>query len=242
MVTRNARHGHDLELLLAQQGASVLRVPLIHIIPPADERALQHAVAAAHLYDWIAFTSINAVEAFSRRRRAPLGARVNIAAVGPATAKSVAEVLGATPQLVPPAFSAEALAAALGEQAAAGCRICLFQAQDGSPLPAQRLRAAGLRVDAVAAYATVQAAPRDLIERVREVDVITLASGSAARALAEGLGAPRVHEALRGKLVACIGPVTQSEARSRGIHVELCAQRATAEGLVDALCAYYGSA
>src|SRR5215472_10492173 len=44
---------------------------------------------------------------------------------------------------------------------------------------------------------------------------------------------------LRGRLIACIGPITEAEARRAGLHVELTPERSTVDGLVEALCRYY---
>jgi uroporphyrinogen III methyltransferase/synthase len=45
-------------------------------------------------------------------------------------------------------------------------------------------------------------------------------------------------EALRGKIVACIGPVTAQTARSAGLHVDVVANDSTSEGLAEALAAH----
>jgi uroporphyrinogen III methyltransferase/synthase len=62
------------------------------------------------------------------------------------------------------------------------------------------------------------------------------------RSLVGALGVELAPSKLRGRLVACIGPITHAEARRAGLHVELTPERSTVDGLVEALCRYYEGA
>lgn len=239
MVTRAADHSRELIDLLEGRGATVAVVPLIRIGPPPSERELQDLVDVADDFAWIVFTSVNGVEAFARRRRRPLGVNPHIAAVGPATSDAVASLLGRPPHVVPSRFVAEAVVDGLREVASPGSSVLVVQAQDARPVLVRRLRALRFDVTAVAAYSTVLHAPADLERSLASVDVVTLASASAVRSLVDALGATAVADKLRGRLIACIGPVTETEARRAGMHVELTPERSTVDGLVEALCRYY---
>jgi len=242
LVTRASEGGDALSALLRRRGADVREVPLTRIGPPPDERSLQAAVDSADEFDWLVFTSANAVRSVSARRRAQLAQRVRLAAVGPATAQAIADELGARPVLQPERFVAEALADKLAHEAPAGSTMLLVQAADARPALAARLRAGGMHVTTVIGYMNLPLAPDDIALRVKDCAVVTLTSGSAVRALVEGLGGNAQAAAqLRGTLLACIGPVTEHEARARGLHVELVAPAASFESLVDALCIYYSS-
>ena len=74
--------------------------PTIEIEAPANPAALDAAIKAAADYDWIVFTSVNGVEAFwdavQREERAGQTRQgpkfgTKIAAIGPATARALAE-------------------------------------------------------------------------------------------------------------------------------------------------------
>ena len=67
--------------------------------------------------------------------------------------------------------------------------------------------------------------------------MIALASPSAVRALVHGVGDEVAR--LRGKLIACIGPVTLAQARELGLHVEIHPESTTLSAVVEALCRYY---
>lgn len=239
LITRAPGQSADLSRALVERGANVTSAPLIHIGPPPSERALQTAVDRADSYDWLVFTSAAGVQALASRRGQPLRLGVRIAAVGPATAAAVAERLSVIADLVPDRHGAGALGDALSRRARGGARVLIVAARDASPVLETTLRAAGLSVDKVDAYTTVEHAPSDLQARVAGCDVIALASPSAVRALARGLGGDRAGVVLRGKLVACIGPATLLEAREQGLHVEIVPERATLAALVEALCRYY---
>jgi uroporphyrinogen III methyltransferase / synthase len=239
LVTRAPEQSADFIKLLEAAGAHVESAPLISIGPPPDERALQDAVERADGFDWLIFTSAAGVEAFARARRRPLRTPPRIAVVGPATEQALMDKMGVHADLVPTEYSSGALADALAQRAAPQDSVLVVAARDASPVLVSKLRAIGYRVEKIDAYTTVEIAPRDLSERIGRSDVIALASPSAVRALTNALGGDATAGALRGKLLACIGPVTLAEARGRGLHVEVIPDDATLPALVDALCRYY---
>jgi uroporphyrinogen III methyltransferase/synthase len=239
LVTRAPDQSADFVRLLEEQGAHVAWVPLIRIGPAPDERALQEAADNVNVYDWLVFTSAAGVEAFAQRVGRPLKENLRVAVVGPATAQALVDRLGVQAKVMPAQYSSSALADAINRHAKTPQSILLIAAEDASPVLAAKLRNAGHRVDKVDAYTTVQAPPADLEEHVNKADVITLASPSAVRALVDGLGGDTAIAKLRGKLLACIGPVTLFEARERGLHVEIVPEAATIPALIDALCRYY---
>jgi uroporphyrinogen-III synthase len=70
--------------------------------------------------------------------------------------------------------------------------------------------------------------------------VLTFTSASTVRGFSALLGGDvAAIEAARGKLAACIGPVTAQAAREIGLDVDVVAQVYTTAGLVDALGAYF---
>jgi len=239
LVTRAPDQSADFVRSLEEHGAHVTLTPLIRIGPPPDERVLQEAIDKADVYDWLVFTSAAGVDAFAQRCRRPLKKNLRIAVVGPATERALVHALGVHAYLMPAQYSSNALADAIKRHAKSPQSLLLITAHDASPVLAEKLRSAGHRVDKVDAYTTVEAPPADLEAHVNKSDVVTLASPSAVRALVNGLGGNAASAKLRGKLLACIGPVTLFEARERGLHVEIVPTAATIPALIDALCHYY---
>src|SRR2546425_3879717 len=116
-VTRAREQAGDLTRELEALGAEVVTAPTIRIAPLADLAALRAALTRVPPYDWIVFTSQNAVQVMCDRlpewELAPRDvARAAVAAIGPATAEALVRH-GGVPDLVPDRFVAEAGGAAL---------------------------------------------------------------------------------------------------------------------------------
>lgn len=216
---------------LEAQGAEALVLPLIEIEPMDEEDAetLDSLLRELPSYDWIVFTSANGVAAVGERL-GPLG-EVKVAVVGPATAEAV-RALGVEPAFLPQRFAAEEIAPGLGP--VEGSRVLLPQADIAEPQLADQLRARGATVDAFAAYRTIEIQPSVAgLSTIKRADVIVLASASAARSLA------RIEGIDDGSLIVCIGPRTAEAAREAGLSVGLVAEKATADGIIQALLAHY---
>src|SRR5262249_1573436 len=124
------RAAADLEAL----GAEVLSAPTVTILPPRDFTAIDRSIAALESFDWLVFTSANGVRSFLDRliglgRGLRALGRVQLAAIGPATAEALARY-HLRADLVPDAFRSEALAEALAPRVA-GRRVLLARADRG---------------------------------------------------------------------------------------------------------------
>jgi len=242
VVTRARRQAATLESALAAAGAEVIELPVIAVADPPDGGAAMRAEAArVETYDWVVFTSSNAVERFVellRDGRALGGAR--LAVVGGVTARALAAYHLAA-DLVPEEETAEGLVAAMPGAApgASGSRRVLFPRAVGArPVVAAGLRDKGWEVTEVDAYRTVPAGPAegigaDELDAASRADVITFTSPSTVHCYAQLAGARRAPG-----VVACIGPVTAEAARGAGFGVEVVAAEHSADGLVAALVAH----
>jgi uroporphyrinogen-III synthase len=189
---------------LREEGFKVAECPLVRIEalggPPID-------VAC---YDWILVTSRNAVTPLLERVR---GGLPRVAAIGPGTAEALRE-RRVEPDLLPEESTQEGLAAALPRPAG---RV-LFAGGEG----ARDILVRELGADFVPLYRTLELSPAAF----PEADIVTLASASAARALA----------AIRSDLLCVtIGPVTTEEARRHGLLVVVEASTHDLDGLVAAV-------
>jgi uroporphyrinogen III methyltransferase / synthase len=233
VVTRPHGRGGDLPEKLERLGAEVSEVPLIEIRPLDDTRELDDAIADPAGYDWVVFTSENAVTAVGIRLGGILS-KSRIATVGPATADSV-RVFGIEPAFVPDRYVADEIPAGLAPLE--GVRVLLPQADIADPALAEELRRAGADVTAVVAYRTVETAPDMFgVLALRVADAIVVASASAARSLAAVADSVAT---IRGQLVIAIGPRTAAAARERSLPVGLVAQEATAEGIIQTLVTHF---
>ncbi len=252
LVTRATSQAGRLTHLLESQGAECVQLPAIAITPVADHaptdaaiaRLSRHNSASGMGYDWLTFASPNGVSSFRLRLEAlGLDTRalhgVRFAAVGPATAESLAS-MGVRAEVLPDEYGAEPLVEALRRSGLLGGRVVHFRSSIGLDTLPEGLRALGASVDEVVAYEN--AVPGESRARASEVfssdgggiDVTTFASPSAVRNLVALLGSDGAA-LVNATTVACIGPATALAARGAGIRADAVASEQTLDGLVDAI-------
>jgi uroporphyrinogen-III synthase len=245
LVTRRPEQSAELREGLVALGALVTELPAIEIAPPEDVTPLDQALLSLHRYDWVVFTSANAVNAVAERMNAlglqgsRLSGGTSVASVGSSTTHTIrARFPGTEIALQPVAgFSAEGLIEAFRARGIRGQRFLLPVSDRARDALARALIAGGGDVDAVTAYRTI--APEGLRDRLQEilatgVDLATFASPSAVENLAVAAGA-----SARGLPAAVIGPVTEAAARAAGLDVRVTADPSTAAGLLDAILRHF---
>jgi uroporphyrinogen-III synthase len=248
VITRAAEQARELKDRLEKLGARVLLLPAVSFSEPADTAALDNAISSLESYDWILFTSANAVRFFAARCRkagvnASASGRPRCAAVGPATASAAAEV-GFTIDYVAEQFLGVALARELGVSLARKRVLLPRSDRAGSELP-DALRAAGAEVTEIVAYSTggIGAADPEVIEAVRagRVDVVSFFSPSAVENLRGELGARDFSRLGARAALAAVGPVTAAALRSAGLPVAIQAEKATTESMAAAIADYFSA-
>jgi uroporphyrinogen III methyltransferase/synthase len=240
VITRAAAQAAGLGRTLADLGAQPIYLPTVEIAPMDDYEALDRALRCLDKYQWLVFTSANAVAIFWERLGDGRLPSLKVAAIGPATAQAL-EKRSVRPALVPEEYVAEAVAAALGE--VAGQWFLWPRAESAREGLADELGRRGAIVHEIPVYRTLPAAPAPagLREVGRGVDAITFASASAARNFA-ALAAGGLAAAVDQAVMACIGPVTAQAAREAGLRVDVVAATYTTDGLVAALAEHFAAA
>jgi uroporphyrinogen-III synthase len=233
VVTRAADQAEELAQPLRSLGAEVILLPVIGIVSPVDPEPLRQAARRAHEYDWIIFTSTNAVSAFASERP---NLNVPVATIGAAT-RQAAEKLGWNVAVTPKDYVAEALVEALAAKELAGKRILIPSAAVTRDVVPPALRALGALVDVVEAYRNV--VPAETAERAPQVfqppypDWITFASSSAVDNLLSLVD----REIVGAAKIATIGPVTSATVKKYGLLVTAEAQPHSMAGLIATLAA-----
>ncbi len=233
VVTRAREQASTLVARLETLGASVLEVPTIAIEAPSEVEQAALAAAVEHLagYDWVGFTSANAVErvmALVRDARA-FGSAL-VAAVGPGTAAALASA-GIAADLVPARNLAEGLVDAFP---AGPGRVLLPQAAAARPALAEGLRSKGWVVDTAVAYRTRPARLDEAaLAAVREADAVAFTSASTIDGYVAAAGGVEATP----PVVVCIGPQTAAAAHRHGLAVTRTADPHTLDGLVAAVLA-----
>jgi uroporphyrinogen III methyltransferase/synthase len=251
VVTRSREQSGDLVELLESLGAEPIEAPMIRVAPPEDFGPLDKAVADASSFDWIVFTSANAVDSFMRRLAGGDGdirdlKGIRLAAIGPATAERLARH-GLKVDLRPEESRAEAIVQALRDLGSlSGKRFLLPRADIARDVLPDELRKNGAEVVEVTAYHTVLAeiereGDPDIYRMLLEkrVDVVTFTSASTVKNFVQIFGAEQAPDLLNATKVAAIGPVTAEAAEQYGIKTAIMPRQYTIPALVDAIVEHF---
>jgi uroporphyrinogen III methyltransferase/synthase len=241
VITRAHEQVKELRERLQELGAEVLALPLIRFLEVENKSDLDRAIRSLGDFDWLVFTSANAVSFFLRRCRA-LGVRANnisgkIAAVGTAT-ESALNREGLSACFVPAEFSGAALAREFAPRIEGKTVLLPRSDRASEDLPA-RLRRAGASVTEVMAYRTAAADTVDerLVQAIRDgqVEAITFFSPSAFREFGNLMDTASLRKLSSRLAFAAVGPVTAEAIRSAGLPVAIEAGEATTASLLAAL-------
>ena len=239
VVTRATQQSQALTERLRELGADVVEMPATQIAR-LDLTPLRSAIAELSSYDWLVFTSQNAVSIFWEQllgegKDARALAGLKIAAVGPATTGSLLEH-GIAVDVIPPRFVAEALLEMLrAREDVSGKRVLYVTAEGARDVLPQGLREIGAAVDVIEAYRSIadgQGAER--LARAIEsgkADLATFTSGSAVRGYVDAIG----EDLAKQVPAASMGPQTSEALREAGIEVKAEAKESTLDGLVSAV-------
>jgi uroporphyrinogen III methyltransferase/synthase len=249
MVTRAADQAGEFSQLLDAQGAQVFECPTIRIIPPETIAELDEAIHTLASFDWLIFTSGNAVGSFFSRLHA-LGldsraiGRCRICAVGPKTAAALAPY-GITADLVPADYKAEGIVAAFSAKPVAGLRILFPKADRARDVIPTELRKMGATVVTPVAYRNVvpEALPAEALQTLEErrIHCITFTASSTVQNLAAMLGENRLLKLLEGVTVASIGPITSRTCRELGLPVDIEPAEYTLAALTEEIVRYFSA-
>jgi uroporphyrinogen-III synthase len=239
LVTRPRAQADEFANKLRSAGFEPVYFPVIEIKPIENNLGLERALSKLSCYEWIVFTSVNAVEVvfgnYSRLIFAD-GVGTRFAAIGPKTASSL-KARGIEPDFIPEEYVAEAILPGLGDLI--GKWVLLPRAEIArKALPEAIFNAGGIPHE-ITVYKTLPSKPDpEGLEALRSgVDVVTLTSPSTVQnfiAIAKQNGFDPLH--LPGNPVyACIGPVTEQAAKEAGLSNLLVAKEYTTDGLMTVL-------
>ena len=242
LITRTREQSAPFAVSLRVAGFEPIFFPVIQIRPMEDLSALETAIARIREYDWVIFSSVNAVNVFfyvvvGAQHVAPLQRHFNkIAAIGSKTASALRS-RGVDVDFVPEKYVGESLLAGLGDLS--GQWILLPRAKVAREIVPREIAKAGGIVHEIAIYETVQAEiDEEGLSALREgVDAVTFTSPSTVNNfvdLTRKSGLDPLHLP-KNPLFACIGPVTEKAARKAGFSPIVVAEEYTTDGLIEVL-------
>jgi uroporphyrinogen III methyltransferase/synthase len=242
LITRPRSQADDFAERLRAAGFEPIFFPVIEIRPIENNVELEQALANLSFYEWVVFTSVNAVGVVFNSPSLPKGDEgirdkvlgVRVAAIGPKTAEAL-RMRGVNPDFVPEEYVAEAILPGLGD--VRGKSILLPRADIARKALPEAINQAGGIAHEIAVYRTlpVEPDPAGLAALRSGVDIVTLTSPSTVQnftAIARQSGLDPLH--LPGNpLFACIGPITEQAARAEGLVNVAVAKEYTTEGLTE---------
>jgi uroporphyrinogen-III synthase len=259
VITRAESQSASLAAALSANGAEVVSLPLIRILPPLDYAPLDSALRGLANFDWLIFTSQNAVTAVSNRLSAIISSRsvmpsearnlasasiatapsLRIAAVGKATAEA-AQAAGFTVANVGQGGTAATLVLELAP-ALRDKRLLLPRSDRAASELVPRLQRFGAEITEVIAYRTADTTEVDVASReaVAACNAILFFSPSAVHSFASLQKSSALNPLAEGVVVGAIGPVTSIALRKAGLRCDFQASEPSVEEIVDTLAVHF---
>jgi len=239
LITRPRAQADEFAEKLRAAGFEPIFFPVIEIQPIGNNVALDRALEKLNCYEWVVFTSVNAVEVVFDKYSVFFlkeNAGVKFAAIGPKTAEAL-QACGITPDFVPDEYVAEAILPGLGDLQ--GKWVLLPRAEIARKALPEAIAVAGGIAHEIAVYKTLPAQPDfDGVAALKSgVDVVTLTSPSSIQnfvAICKQNGLDPLNLP-NNPLFACIGPITEQAAKNEGLFNIVVAKEYTTERLMKVI-------
>jgi uroporphyrinogen-III synthase len=239
LITRPRAQADDFADKLQSAGFKPIFFPVIEIQRIGNNVALERALEKLNCYEWVVFTSVNAVDiVFDEYSVFFLkeNAGVKFAAIGPKTAEALRKY-SIEPDFVPEEYVAEAILPGLGDLQ--GKWVLLPRAEIARQALPEAIANAGGIAHEIIVYQTLPAqVDEDGLSALKSgVDVITFTSASTVENF---VAVTRQHNLdplnlPNNPLVACIGPITEQAAKEAGFQNLVVAKEYTTDGLIEAI-------
>ncbi|MGH9738733.1 MAG: uroporphyrinogen-III synthase [Candidatus Acidiferrales bacterium] len=249
VMTRAREQSPKLFGALSEAGAFVTLLPCIDFVGPDDWGPLDSAISHLDMFDWLAFTSQNAVRFFRERQRkldsmrsVPPPGHPKVAALGVATAE-VAAKEGCPPDFVASGARSGPEFVAAFAPLARGQKILLPQSDRAGDRISAVLGEAGAIVTSVVAYRTCvpQSIDNDALARIQRdgADLIFFGSPSAFRNFAETVGKAAMMQLAKHSAFGAVGPTTSGAIRDAGAPVAFESPQPGVTAVVKAMEEYF---
>lgn len=253
VVTRTREQASELVALLEENGADCLEFPTLHMEPVEDYEVLDNSLNNLSRYQWIIFTSINAITWFFMKLiEKSMDARdlagPKIAVIGRATADKLL-TYGISADLIPEKFTGEGLAESLIDSGVKGSEILLPRALKAREILPEMLTRAGAKVTVAPVYRN--SPPRQRKEELRqllenrEIELVTFTSSSTVHnfiTMLDPTGNEELQALMKPVTIAVIGPITAKSVQKYGLDIDIQPKQYTIIDMVRAIVNHYRQA
>ncbi|NOT04163.1 MAG: uroporphyrinogen-III synthase [Anaerolineales bacterium] len=236
IITRPRAQAESFGEALQSAGYEPIYFPVIEIRPTECNAELDLALKNLAKYDWVVFTSVNAVDVFFEKGRPQESPLPCIAAIGPKTADALRKH-NIEPDFIPAEYVAEAILPGLG-----GLNnkwVLLPRAEIARKVLPEAIVKAGGIAHEIVVYQTLPAeVDMDGLNALKSgVDVITFTSASTVQNFVALVRQNKLDPLSlpNNPLLACIGPITEQAARKEGLSNIVVAKEYTTEGLIQTI-------
>ncbi|GGE75939.1 uroporphyrinogen-III synthase [Priestia taiwanensis] len=225
VITREKQQAKEFAEKLKQAKSIPITIPLITIDAVEKTKELREQVRNIASYQWIVFTSKNAVTYFfdllqAVTKQYALPKHMKVAAIGSKT-KKVLETIGVHVHFVPSVFEGDAFATELTEHIQSGERVLFPKGNLARSSITEIMQKHHIDVKDLIVYETKenrrsQEGLQEVIA-MKQIDVLTFSSPSTVRAFVSLLEGIEWKQQIEGIHIACIGPVTEQAAIEYGM-------------------------
>ena len=239
VITRARKNASALSKEIMNLGGNAIEIPTIEI-KPKPSGYIQTNLKGITNYEWLVFTSVNAVEIFfgefiKKFKDIRRMGDVKIAAIGSETERAI-NTLKLNVDLVPKNFTAEGLIATFKKTKVKKSRIFIPRAAMARDTLVKELRSMGNTVKEVKIYDTVLPSKdnkKEIQNRIyrQKVDYITFTSSSTVDNFFKYVSPARMKNQKNISYV-CIGPITAKTLRKYQIKPTLICNKYTIDNLI----------
>jgi len=245
LITKSESDAKNNLDLLINEGAEIIYCPTIKIIPAVNSPELDDALMMFNNFNYLIFTSSNAVDVFTavaRERKINLS-RIKVAAVGISTAEKC-EASGITVDILPDEFSSSGLIDKFLEFDLTGKKILIPGSSFSRSELSEGLRELGAEVYSVPIY---DVATNDIgslknihkkIQR-KHPNLFVFTSPSSFYGFLKIMSVADTDKYFLSSIICSIGSTTESAVREKGLSVHIVPQVFSLHGVSEAIINYY---
>lgn len=245
LVTKDKNSAEKYFSRLASIGVEIIYFPTIQIISRNENDKLKSLLTDANSFDYIIFTSANAVEVFSEMLQKFNINKVTakITAVGPITAESCVK-FGFSVDEIPKTFSSKGLIEYFSSLNIDGKKILI----PGSSLSKEDLKIGLSELGAEVVYVPIydvqhrdnSDAKNDLeLIGSKRTDIFVFTSPSSFKYFLKLANIENNSSYFEGKIICAIGPTTEAAVKDFGLTVNIIPEMYSLAGVEEAIIKFY---
>ncbi len=239
LVTRPQHQNQHLSQLIHQAGGHAIMFPVLEIVAPDNVRLVQHQLSNTMVWDWIIFTSANAVNYAIdiASNQLPISPTTRIAAIGANTVNTLHQH-GITVDLIPTISSSEGLLASLQLQQINNQQCLIIKGEAGRTVLATLLDEKGAVVTTVEVYRRIcpnsNAAALITQWTQQTIDYVTITSVEALNNLIQLIG-ENGFKLLQNSIIVALSQRIHDAANNKGLANAVIAASASDSGLLESM-------